>query len=469
MPVTDRHPEYADHEDDWRMMEDALKGERAIKGAGIAYLPKTDGMRDAEAMAKQGYGLLSLTEVQQMYADYKDRATYPLWVKDSLRTMMGLVARQEPEVALPNAMKSLQTNATADGFDLKQLFLRVVSASLTKGRKPLLGDFDDEGKPYVSTYTAESAINWKIRNVDGRQDLTMVVLEEVEPDEEDEFSHRSKKLYRVLDLSDGGYRVRILNEDGSAAKDEIFPGRQGGSQSQALDFIPLVLTGSTDNAPSVDEIPLLTMAQAAIGYYRNSADYEQQLHKSTHPLLVIKGLPNHGGGDEDGVKYSGPSVALTVETDGDAKFIQPTADGTDSKLKAMEARRNAALEAGARVIDVSGAESGEARKARQNDQHTSLYSVVVTAAEAIEQVLKYLATWMGLNEDEVVFRVEPKFSKEEVDAALLQVVHQIVMSNGAPVEVLFESLRKAGLTELSDDELNALLTAGGLPAFTEGE
>jgi hypothetical protein len=59
--------------------------------------------------------------------------------------------------------------------------------------------------------------------------------------------------------------------------------------------------------------------------------------------------------------------------------------------------------------------------------------------------------------------VIPKFSKEEVDAAMLQVVYNIVQSDRAPNEVLFESLRKAGLTDMSDQELTSLMTTGGLP------
>ena len=129
----------------------------------------------------------------------------------------------------------------------------------------------------------------------------------------------------------------------------------------------------------------------------------------------------------------------------------------------MEAQRNSAAESGARVIDVQGVESGDARKARQDDQHTSLYSVVVTAAEGIEQVLKYIATWQGLNPDQVEFSVEPKFSREEVDSAMMQIVANMVMAGEVPRKVLFEVLRKAQLTDLPDEKLEALRETGDAP------
>ena len=115
------------------------------------------------------------------------------------------------------------------------------------------------------------------------------------------------------------------------------------------------------------------------------------------------------------------------------------------------------------MIDISGQESGEARKARQNDQHSALYSVCITAAEAVEQELKYIAYWMGIDPDLVAFTIQPKFSKEEVDAAMLQVVYNIVMSGLGPSEVLFESLRRSGITDKTDEELASLMTTGGLP------
>ena len=42
-------------------------------------------------------------------------------------------------------------------------------------------------------------------------------------------------------------------------------------------------------------------------------------------------------------------------------------------------------QAGAKVMDVGCTESGEARKTRQNDQHATLHSIVITVAEAVEE------------------------------------------------------------------------------------
>ena len=43
----------------------------------------------------------------------------------------------------------------------------------------------------------------------------------------------------------------------------------------------------------------------------------------------------------------------------------------------MDAQKNSALEAGAKVVDTNTQESGEARRARQDDQQASLHSIVM--------------------------------------------------------------------------------------------
>lgn len=462
MPVTDQHPDYERLAPEWQLMSDAIEGERAIKGGGVAYLPKTSGMIEAEALAAKGQDTEAARHVRQLYASYLDQAQYPLWVKDSLRTMMGMVSRLEPQVSLPSGLADLETDATSDGFSAKQLFMRICRDLLIKGRMPLLCDFDDDLRPYVATYRAEDGINWRVESVRGRNDLTLAVLREcIKKDAEDEFNHETETVYRVLDLFEGRYRVRLLDENGELIREE-HPGLANAGAERGLPFIPLVFAGSTDNNPAVDEIPLLTMAKAALKYYRLSADYYQSLHHTAHPQPVVTGL----GGDDD-LRVTGPMAAWTLPEGAEAFYLEFSGAGIEKTREAMLDQRNAALEAGARVIDVRAQESGDARRARQDDQHATLHSVVMQAAEAVEQCFRYIALWRGLPAEEVIFTVEPKFTKDEIDSALMQIVGNLVLAGEVPRTVLYGVLRKAGLTELSDDDLEALHDVGQLPGLED--
>lgn len=423
MGVTTKHPEYIAHEDVWLMMEQAVAGEDAVKG-DRTNLPKPAGMVAAEHKATED-GSATPTH---LYDAYVARAQYQHWVKDGLRAMMGLVSRQIPEVKLPRRLADMEEEATSDGFSLRQLFMRTVREVLVYGRQGLLVDVAADGMPFIARYSAQSGINWKSTRQGGREDLALAVFAETRPvDGADEFSHEVKTVFRVLDLKDGRYRVRVLDENGQVVEEEQWPGLKNtaGETVKPLSYLPVVYVGSTDNSPDVDEAPLLTMAKAALKDFQLSADYFTALHQTSHPQPWVAGLE-----DDTELSVTGPSAAWDLGPTGSCGYLEFQGAGIEAVRQAMLDQKNAALEAGARVMDVGGTESGEARKTRQNDQHATLHSVVITAAEAIEQALRYAANWVGANPDEVVFSIKPDFNPVEINPQVLQQLQQAVLSGG---------------------------------------
>lgn len=436
MSVSTPIAEYQDQAPDWRLMSDSLAGERRIKAATTRYLPKTSGMLAAESYARAEDSPINPTQAAQIYRSYVERAQYPAWVSDSLRTMNGLVSRLTPTVDLP---RQLQNVGTQDGFGLEQLFQRVVGDLLKAGRVALLADFDEDGRPFIAQYAAESVIRWR----EQAGQLTQVVMVETRSAAEDEFDDSVETVYRVLDLQDGAYRVRLFDADGVVISED-YPGTTAGT----LDFIPLTFAGGCDNNTAVDPIPLLSMARHALQYYRLSGDYFQSLHHCAHPQPVVTGL------DEDtDLRVSGPMAAWTLPEGASAFYLETSGTGIEATRQAMLDQRDAALEAGARVLDRGrSAESGDARRARQDDQQATLHNVCHQAAEAIEQVLGYLAVWAGATQLPL-FAVEPKFSSEVIDSALVQIVSNMTLAGELPRSVLYNALRKTGVTSLSDEEL----------------
>lgn len=402
MPVQSTHPEYDQHLLEWLMIDDALEGERAIKG-NPRNLPKPSGMVEAEKLDASGNSYL--------YEGYTARAQYEQWVRDSLRTMMGLVSRLQPEIGLPDGLKGLESNATDDGFSLKQLFFRVVRQIISHGRVPLLVNMDNKGEPLFSTYAARNAINWKTGDQGGRQDLVLAVFREFR-DKGDEYSHDCETVYRVFRMIDGVCHTEVVSEGGEAMEELRPIGTVGSGNAlvRGLEYIPLIYCGSTDNAPGVDEVPLLTMARAALKNYQLSADYFTALHYTSHPQPWVSGLDENAE-----LSVTGPSAAWDLGAKGSCGYLEFQGAGIEAVRKAMADQKAVALEAGAKVIDAGGTESGEARKTRQNDQQATLHSIVITAAEGIEQALRYAAEWKGYNPDQVTFTVKPEFLVPEID------------------------------------------------------
>ncbi|WP_235592755.1 DUF4055 domain-containing protein [Pseudomonas syringae] len=437
------------------MMDDALEGEEAIKRRD-RNLPKPSGMVEAEK--------LDAVANRYLYDNYRARAQYEHWVRDSLRSMMGLVSRLIPEVKLPSGMAGVAENATADGFDLNQLFMRIVRQTISHGRVPLVVNVDDSGSPYFSTYTTRNAINWDTADQGGRQDLVLSVFREFRKKGGDRYSHECETVYREFFMQDGVCYTSVRNEGGDIVEEERPLGTFGSGNRlvRGLPYLPVIYCGSTDNSPDVDEIPLLTMARAALKSYQLSADYFSSLHQTSHPQPWVSGL------DETvELSVTGPSAAWDLGPNGKAEYLEFKGTGIEANRQAMSDQKGAALEAGAKVMDVGGTESGEARKTRQNDQHATLHSIVTTAAAGIEQGLRYAAEWLGFKPDEVTFKVDPEFVVPEAEAQ--QILAQLQLwQNGIIAKTdLRNNLRRGAVISLDrsnediDEELAMEPPVGG--------
>lgn len=427
MSVNTQHPEYAKHYPKWVMMKDALNDEVIKKGT--VYLSKTPGML---ALDREG-----LDPEQNVYCGYKNRAQYPLWVSDSVRTMNGLLTRLKPEVNLVHKqLEILKTQATNDGFGLDQLFVRCCVEALSEGRYGLLVDFDDKGQPYISMYDSLSIINWKFGDVGGRRDAKLVVLQESHlKAEQSKYGHESEVLYRELELADGQYEVRLLSESGKEV--ESFEPKMG---EKRLNFIPFVFGGSLDNSPEIDDIPLYSMAKCAVKYYQLSADYYQSLYLTAHPQ------PYTIGADNVDLKASGPMMLWALPPGASCGFMEIQGNGIEKTKAEMDSQKTAAIEAGAKVLDAGSNESGEARKARQNDQHASLHTVVKAAAEAIEQACKYAALWLGLDDSEIRFTVPLEFA-QDIDPQILAQLSNLMMAGKISSDTVWTYLQTGKIPE----------------------
>lgn len=423
MPVTTQHPDYTAHEREWAVMRDALRGEDAVKAKGIVYLPKTAGQECVERQEGQA--------AAHFYQAYLRRAKYPRWVADAVRSMMGLVSRLEPEARMPPRMAYLEEAATADGFGITDLFLRVVREILTTGRIAIVASVDDRGQAYAALYRAEDAINWKEAITSGRRDLTLAVLREARASEdEDEFGHQTETVYRVLDLDEGRYRKRLLSDSGQVLE-EVFPSTRG----VGIQYLPVIFAGSTDNNPDVDEVPLLTMAQSALKSYQLSADYFEALHKTAHPQAWVTSQ------EDVRIGTTGPGTLWQAGEGAEFGYLEIAGTGIEATRTAMQDERNAALEAGARVVDAgSQTESGDARRARQDDQHASLHSIVKMAEKAVNQFIEYAKDLTNTAGDHT-FSVVPDFSAVDVLPQLAQQLLNSAMAGYTSPEAYWEYLR----------------------------
>ena len=248
MTITTQHPEYIENAPIWKLTRDAVKGNPAIKAGGIKYLPADFAKKDAER-----------------YAVYKERAYFMGVTGQTQDATLGMAFRKPPIIEVPASLEDAADNIDGTGQTLEQVAKFGVKEVEETGRIGFLADYPaaEEGltkakeqalglRPYMTTYTAESIINWKTEVIGGRLMLTLVVLVEEVDNGEDEYAHDLDKQYRVLRLRDGIYTQTLYDDSGEAVIDEYTP-KAGGP---TLNYIPLYIAGALNNLPSCD-MPLL--------------------------------------------------------------------------------------------------------------------------------------------------------------------------------------------------------------------
>jgi hypothetical protein len=169
VPVDSTHPDYDANASDWLRARDVLAGEDAVKSAGEKYLPRLDSQSDEEFLA------------------YRKRASFFNATARSAEGFIGLIFRRPPFVKVPEsqsavgrALATFLNDADMLGTTLSGYAKNVVTEVVGIGRAGSLVDWegDVEKRAYVSLYSAEQILNWRIERVNGRNVPTLIVLSE---------------------------------------------------------------------------------------------------------------------------------------------------------------------------------------------------------------------------------------------------------------------------------------------------
>jgi hypothetical protein len=151
------------------------------------------------------------------------------------------------------------------------------------------------------------------------------------------------EVYREFYMADNVCYTAVRDQAGELIGDARSLGTIGNNNQlvRGLGYLPVICCGSTDNSPDVDEVPLLTMARAAVKSYQLSADYFTALHQTSHPQPWVAGLDENV---ELGV--TGPSAAWDLGPNGSCGYLEFQGAGIEAVRTAMGDQKSAALGGG---------------------------------------------------------------------------------------------------------------------------
>jgi len=390
--VDSHHPLYDSMSDSWQSCRDCVAGQKAIHAAGERYLPKLTDQTDSD------------------YQAYKTRAQFFNATWRTISALSGMIFRRPPVIDVAPSVEPYLDDVTMSGISFHILAQRATLEVLTTGRLGVLVDYPQQSvegmtladaqklnlRPSMNTYPAESIINWKTTWSRNRTVLSMVVLTEsaaLEPD--NEFEHKTETRYRVLDLFNNQYHVRVFRindkkEDEQVGKD-LFPLMNG----KPLDFIPFYFIGVDDMTPEIDDPPLNDLVDLNLDHYRLDADYKHGLHFTGLPTPVVAGYTRE---NENEKLYVGSSSAW-VFSDPRAKatYLEYTGQGLSAiqAAKASDEQNMAIL--GARLLssEKKAVETAQTAQIHRAGESSILSAISSTISIGLTMALNTFCEWAG--------------------------------------------------------------------------
>jgi len=428
--ISTEHPEYTRFRQRRILMADALGDQDDIRAKGDLYLPRTGGMG---ADVDGGSG---------RYEAYKKRARFPEVTTQALTAITGLVFENDPI----GASDDIITNTNQTNTQLAREAIRAVAS---QGRDIFVIDAPEaSGEPFIARYSAESMINWRVDQNRPSDLLLAVFKEEQRKQESDIYGHETETVYRRYLRNGATIQVsRWIQRDGNDVllEPEI---------TLPVDTMPIIIPGSIDLTPQTDPIPLLPVARAAISYYQLSADYRMSLHINGNPTPWLAGCSEDQY--QANIKLGiGAGVVWYLGGDsesGQAGFLETTGASHSDHKEAMADELKQAETYAVRLTQSNTAESGVAIRRRAESQHASIYTMADSVSIAITQAQRIRAKWKG-ESDPDDFVIDADVEEEYAGEQMINALNTAVNSGNAPQSSIFEAIRKAGLSEKTDDEM----------------
>ena len=469
--VRTKHREWQFHYEKWKKVRNAVAGDL------ISYL-RNVGQNEPD----KKYG-----EARQ--AEYEQGAICYNFTKRTLSGMVGSVMRKDPEQIIPRELEYLLTNCDGSGVGLWQHAQDTLMEIDSIGRGGLLVDAPETGaataaeqnegllNPVIAFYTAENIINWRMKRFGSVNRVVMIVLREVWEyfESDDEFVVKYGEQYRVLDLDENGnYRQRLYKfkaEGGDAEPVEtIYP--ELGDQLKGK--IPFTFIGASNNDASVDDAPLLPLAELNIGHFRNSADNEESSFVVGQPTLFLAPGENMStqmfeDANPNGVKM-GSRTGHNVGYGGNAFLVQ--AEANNLAKQNMLDKEQQAIQIGAQLITPTQQITAESARLQRGADTSVMATIARNVSMAYTEALKWVAAMMGLRDGtEIEFKLNMDFFLQPMTAQDRAAWMADINAGLLPATAYYSALRKAGVTDWTDEDIQNAVADQPLPAVsqTQGE
>lgn len=394
-------------------------------------------------------------------AQYWRRARFLNATRRTLEALQGMVFSQKPEYEV-GQLEYLEQNANGAGDSLEVVAQMTVEKVIALGRSLIVVDMPQvqggltlaqmeqgENAPRIIRYNPEDVFFWKERVINGVKVLCDIRVKEcVEELQKDGISYKSVEYVRRFYLdADNVYHVDLIKDE------KVIESNTPVQSGSVMNHLPCYFIGSNNNSAQVDYSPLADIAHINLGHFALDADNRDNLHYHGQGSLVL-------ATDMDGAQFSEANPnGIDVGSKGSTRVMRGDSitlnqlQSTGAIGDAMAKDEQSMIMLGAQLVMGDTSQTLGAKKIEYSSSISVLRQIARNVSEALTQAMKECAKFAGANPDDLEFKLNEKFFADDITPQMIQQHFAMVQAGYLPASSLYEVSRKAGLTTLSDEEI----------------
>ena len=453
------HPSLKEKEKCLTRMRDFSLGEDAVKAKKEDYYPRY------------------YSQSETVYKKVVDMAPFEDWVPSLVETYSSLIFSKPPQVTTPTIAGDLADEEVLDelitaGWTFNQFTMKFVAEYITMGRVGLWASVDSKGRSKLISYPSENIINWK-RDSEGNLEYVVLKEEYYAPADENEFKLEEKRQYRVLYMKEGVANVAVYRKikdetgkqvavdfnqgDFQIVADESFPLEKKNATTKESGYmteLPFWIFTVSGNPASVENPPLLPIANLNHKHYIISGLRMMAIHSASFPLLVVSDVKDAAASDEATPDkfQAGPGTAVFVGEHGDVKYASFEAKGAVPMEMALKDSKETLGMLSRKLLDSKKGiviESGKAHQVKRRTDFSVLEQMSDVLSRGFTNALNYIAKNQQLGWDKGEFKVKfnNDFLEYSVDPQELMAMTNSLKENTIGFESFFAWMKNRHIVD----------------------
>ena len=432
--VQDPNSSWYHQEQHWILIEDLLQGTFGMRQKHRRYLPQEPREQD------------------ESYDNRLARSVCPPYYQRLERLLAGMLTRKPVRlVDTSDTITEQLFDVDLNGNDLNVWTYESARKMVRYGHVGTLVDAPaDGGRPYWVTYTPRQILGWRTEAKEGKQELTMLRLQEVASVPDGLYGEKLVQQVRVL--TPGEYEIHQKDDKGDYRV--VDEGRT------SLSEIPFSIAYANRTGFMESRPPLEDIAELNLKTYQIQSDLDNQLHISAVPMLAFYGFPSSA---EE--VSAGPGEAIAFPAEGRAEYIEPGGTSFQYQFQRLEALALQINELGLSAVlgQKLTAETAEAKRINRSQGDSTMMVIAQNMQDMIDNCLQFHAQYLGQNEAAGSSHVNRDFMGTRLDPQEINSLLQLYTAGTITQETLLQQLSDGEV--LGDDfdveeELEATANGG---------